>query len=231
MQKSFVAIIPARGGSKRLPRKNILNLAGKPLLQWSIDAGINSEYISEVVVSSDDEAILSAARAGGITAIKRPAELALDTSSSYEAVRHTLENIKQYDYLVLLQPTSPLRTAQHIDTAISLLLNNQHNAVISVCEAQHPPHWSNVLPKDNSLENFLDKELLNKRSQDLQKYHRLNGAIYICDCKMFLAEKSFFLKEKTFAYIMDSMDSIDIDTALDFKIAELLMNSRNKILD
>jgi CMP-N,N'-diacetyllegionaminic acid synthase len=120
-EKSFLAIIPARGGSKRLPNKNILNLAGKPLIEWSIDAALKSKYIDKVVVSSDDENILKIAK-DKCDIIKRPKELATDTASSIDVIKHVLDNLeKKYDYIVLLQPTSPLRNEKHIDEAIEFL--------------------------------------------------------------------------------------------------------------
>jgi CMP-N-acetylneuraminic acid synthetase len=220
--KSFLAIIPARGGSKRLPRKNILNLAGKPLIAWSIEAGLNSEYIDKVIVTSDDDEILEISRKFGADIIKRPDELASDTATTFDAIKHTVENLKKYDYIVLLQPTSPLRNEKHIDDAIELLESKKADAIISVCEMDHSPLWSNILPEDLSMKNFLREEVLNKRSQDLEKYYRLNGAIYICKTEKLLEEESFFLKNNIFAYIMDRNSSIDIDEEIDFKIAEVL---------
>jgi CMP-N,N'-diacetyllegionaminic acid synthase len=222
--KTFLAIIPARGGSKRLPRKNVLDLCGKPLIAWSIEAGLNCKYIDKVVVSSDDDEILAIAKRYGAETIKRPDELASDTAITFDAVKHTIENVEKYDYVVLLQPTSPLREEKHIVEAIELLESKNANAVISVCEMDHNPLWSNTLPKDGNMSRFLRDEVLNKRSQDLEKYYRLNGAIYICKTDKLLKEKSFMLKERIFAYIVDRESSIDIDEEIDFKIAEIFKN-------
>jgi CMP-N-acetylneuraminic acid synthetase len=223
--KTFLAIIPARGGSKRLPRKNILNLAGKPLIGWSIEAGLKSRYIDKTVVTSDDDEILNIAKQFGSNVLKRPDELASDTASSFDAIEHAIkQTVKQYDYTILLQPTSPLRDDKHIDEAIELLIQKNADAVISVCKMDHNPLWSNTLDKTLSMENFLPENILNKRSQDLQTYYRLNGAIYICKTDKLLEEKSFFLKENIFAYIMDRNSSIDIDEEIDFKIAEVLIS-------
>jgi len=120
-QRKFLAIIPARGGSKRLPRKNVLNLNFKPLIAYSIEAGIGSKYVDDLVVSSDNEEILNISKALGADTIVRPNYLASDTATTFDAIRHALENISGYDYIVLLQPTSPLRTSKHIDEAIELL--------------------------------------------------------------------------------------------------------------
>jgi CMP-N,N'-diacetyllegionaminic acid synthase len=222
--KSFLAIIPARGGSKRLPRKNILNLAGKPLIAWSIEAGLNSEYIDKVVVSSDDDEILNISKKFGADIIKRPNELASDTATTFDTIKHTIDNLEKYDYIVLLQATSPLRNEKHIDEAIELLENKKADAVISVCEMDHSPLWSNILPEDLSMKNFLREEVLNKRSQDLEKYYRINGAIYICKTEKLLENKGFFIKENIFSYIMDRSSSIDIDEKIDFEFAVFIAN-------
>ncbi|MGJ0359088.1 cytidylyltransferase domain-containing protein [Aliarcobacter cryaerophilus] len=220
MNKTFLAIIPARGGSKRLPRKNILDLCGKPLISWSIEAALKSKYVSKVVVSSDDEEILNISSNFGADIIKRPYELANDTATTFDAIKHTINNLEKYDYIVLLQPTSPLRNEKHIDEAIELLEEKQADAIVSVCEMDHSPLWSNTLPKDGNMRGFLREEILNKRSQDLEKYYRLNGAIYICKTDKLLENKSFFLKDNIFAYIMDRKSSIDIDEEIDFLFAE-----------
>lgn len=220
--KSFLAIIPARGGSKRLPRKNVLDLCGKPLIAWSIEAALKSKYIHKVVVSSDDDEILYISKKYGAETISRPNELANDTATTFDAIKHTIDNIEKYDYIVLLQPTSPLRDSKHIDEAIELFQNKNADAVISVCEMEHSPLWSNTLDDSLSMKYFLRNEILNKRSQDLEKYYRLNGAIYICKTDKLLEEKSFMLNENIFAYKMDRKSSIDIDEEIDFKIANYI---------
>ncbi|WP_428024993.1 cytidylyltransferase domain-containing protein [Arcobacter sp.] len=221
-KKKFLAVIPARGGSKRLPKKNILDLAGKPLIAWSIEAGLRSKYIDDVIVTSDCDDILKISKEYGAKTLKRPQELAQDTTTTFDTIMHTLQNTEQYDFIVLLQPTSPLRTEVHIDEAIELLDRKNAEAVISICEMAHSPLWSNTLPVDDSMENFINEEIKNTRSQDLPKYFRLNGAIYICRIENFLREKSFFIKKNIFGYKMDQNNSIDIDTKLDFEIAKVL---------
>ena len=224
--KTFLAIIPARGGSKRLPRKNVLDLCGKPLIAWSIEAGLKSQYIDAVVVTSDDAEILDISKKYKAETIERPDELASDISTTFDAIKHTIENCEQYDYIVLLQPTSPLRDEKHIDEAIELLKSKNADAVVSVCEMDHSPLWSNTLDDSLSMKGFLKDEVLNKRSQDLEKYYRLNGAIYICKTDKLLEEESFFLKESIFAYDMNRESSIDIDEKIDFKIAEIIMGNK-----
>ena len=224
--KTFLAVIPARGGSKRLLKKNILPLAGKPLIAWSIEAAKKSKYIDDIVVTSDDDAILSIAQSYALKSIKRPDELASDTTSSIDVIKHTLEIFSEYDYIILLQPTSPLREAKHIDEAIELLIQKDANAVISVCEAEHSPLWSNTLDEDRSMVDFLDQKLLNLRSQELKKYYRLNGAIYIAESEKLIRENTFFLKKNIYAYIMQQKESVDIDTQLDFDFATFLMQGK-----
>ncbi|MDC1038373.1 acylneuraminate cytidylyltransferase family protein, partial [Candidatus Marinimicrobia bacterium] len=202
--KSILAVIPARRNSKRLPNKNILILVGKPLIAWSIEAGLKSKYIDKVVVSSDSNEILDISKKNGANIVKRPSELASDFAISFDAIKHTIDILdEKFDFVILLQPTSPLRKSEHIDEALELLINKKGYAVISVCETDHSPLWANKLSKDVSMVGFLKDETLNKRSQDLETYYRLNGAIYICKSEKLLEEKSFFLKENIYAYKMD----------------------------
>ena len=224
--KSFLAIIPARGGSKRLPRKNILDLNGKPMIAYSIEAGLKSKYIDKVVVTSDDNEILNISEKYGADIISRPNYLASDTATSFDAIKHTLENIEKYDYIILLQPTSPLRTSKQINEAIELLDKKGADAIVSVSEMEHSPLWSNTLDDNLSMKNFLKDEILNKRSQDLDTYYRLNGAIYICKVDILLEQKSFFLKDNIFAYVMDRGNSIDIDEKIDFDFVSLLLKEK-----
>ena len=224
VSKTFLAIIPARGGSKRLPRKNVLNLSGKPLIAWSIEAALQSSYINKVIVSSDDGEIISISEALGASIIERPAKLASDTASTFETIKHAIENFEVYDYVVLLQATSPLRNVQHINEAIALLNSKNADAIISVCETNHSPIWSNTLPDNGSMAGFIEDELRNKRSQDLGIYYRLNGAIYICKTEKFLLEKSFFLKENIFAYVMDKKSSVDIDDKIDLDLCRCYLS-------
>lgn len=223
--KTFLGIIPARGGSKRLPKKNVLNLKGKPLISWSIEAGLRSRYIDKLVVSSEDEEILSIAAEHEVETLIRPDELADDKTSSFDTIKHTLDNSKEYDYIVLLQATSPLRNQTHIDKAIELLEEKNADAIVSVRETDHNPLWSNTIDDSLSMKGFLQDHVSNKRSQDLEKYYELNGAIYICKVSKLLKEKGFFLKDNIYAFKMDRKSSIDIDEKIDLKIAEALLEN------
>lgn len=227
--KSFLAIIPARGGSKRLPRKNILSVAGKPLITWTIEAGLNSSYIDKVVVTSDDDEILDTAKLLGCEIIKRPKELATDIATSFDAIKHAMDSLGKYDYIVLLQPTSPLRNKKHVDESIELMGKKKADAVISVAELEHSPLWSNTLPLDGSMNSFIREEMKNSRSQDLEKYYRLNGAIYISQWDRLMNEKTFLLKDNVFAYVMAISSSIDIDEKFDLEVAALTLEKQKSL--
>ena len=226
--KTFLAIIPARGGSKRLPRKNVLDLNGKPLIAYSIEAGLDSSYIDKVVVTSDDDEILTISKKYGAVTINRPDELASDAATTFDAIKHAVDNYEKYDYIVLLQPTSPLRDGDHIDKAIELLESKNADAIVSVCKMDHSPLWSNTINDSLSMTGFLKDEVLNKRSQDLEIYYRLNGAIYICNTDRLLEERTFFLQEKSKAFKMDRESSIDIDEEADYLLAKFIMKKNTK---
>lgn len=228
--RSVLAIIPARGGSKRLPNKNTRCLNGKPLIAYSIEAALTSKYVDAVVVSTDSGEIRRIAEAAGAEApFLRPDELASDTSGTLPVVAHAIEYYRQslqktFDIVLLLQPTSPLRTTVDIDCAAELFMTKSADAVISVCPAEHSPLWCNTLPDDLSLTGFLPNSVLNRRSQDLPTYYRINGAIYLCVVERLLKEQTFFICNNAYAYIMEQERSIDIDTLLDFQYCELLLS-------
>lgn len=229
-KSKVLAIIPARKGSKRLPNKNKLKLNGKPLISWTIESAMKSIYIDEIAISTDDEDIIEIAKSYKINVpFLRPEELSSDKASTMDVVFHTIENYKSigrcYDIIILLQPTSPLRTSLDIDNSFKLL-SKDTKAIISVCELDHSPLWSNVLPSDNSMEFFLKEDIKGLRSQDLPQYYRLNGAIYISTINYLETNRSFFGNQSK-AYIMSSNNSIDIDTKLDFELCKLIMNENN----
>jgi CMP-N-acetylneuraminic acid synthetase len=225
----YLAIIPARGGSKRLPRKNILLLQNKPLIYWSIDAALKTQYINEVIVTTDDIEIAEISKKyGAKVPFIRPNELANDTADSVSVVLHVIEYYKsqsvKIENIILLQPTSPLRTSEDISLAIELFEQKNADSIISVCPTEHSPLWCNTLPEDLSMDNFINPKYKNTRSQDLPIYYRLNGAIYIIKSNILEKEKSFNTSKNSYSYIMSNEKSIDIDTKLDFIIAEQIMN-------
>ncbi len=224
--KKILAVITARAGSKRLPNKNILDLAGKPLIAWTIDEAKKSKYIDKLIVSTDSEEIRRISEQyGAKVPFLRPEELSNDTADSISVIKHAINFFnKEYDYVLLLQPTSPLRTVEDIDVPIEML-NKETKAVVSVCETEHSPLWSNTLPEGLSMTNFIRPEIKNKRSQDLPKYYRLNGAIYIADINYFY-QNNGFIGDRTKAYIMSQQSSVDIDTDLDFELASLILRKK-----
>jgi len=223
--KKFLALIPARSGSKRLKDKNILLLRGKPLIAYTIESAIKSGVFDKIIVSTDSSKIAEiAGKYGAEVPFIRPKELATDETSAVDVILHALQFLnnrgEKYDYFALLQPTSPLRTAEDILNAVNLLFEKNANSVVSVCEIEHSPLWMNTLPNDLSLEGFIREK--RKRRQDLPRFYRLNGAIYLASVGYFLREKDWF-KEKSYAYIMPRERSVDIDDYVDFKLAEVLI--------
>ena len=231
--KNILALIPARGCSKGLPRKNIRPLLGKPLIAWTIKQALASKYLDRVVVSTDDKEIAEISKKyGAEVPFIRPKELAEDNAKGIDVVLHAIDWLKkgdrrkQYDLMMLLQPTSPLRATEDIDKAIELLFLKKAKVIVSVCEVDHHPFWANTLPKDGCMKNFIRQEIMNKNRQELPIFHRLNGAIYLAYCD-YLRQCRNFIGKETFAYIMSREMSIDIDNEMDLKLAEILMKLRN----
>jgi CMP-N,N'-diacetyllegionaminic acid synthase len=228
---TFLGIIPARGGSKRLPNKNIKKLINKPLIAYTIEAAKDCPYIDELMVTTDSMKIKKIAEKYGVNVpFLRPKHLATDTASSFDTVKHTINFYKyklnrKFDYFILLQPTSPLRTTKNIDAAMHFLFEKKADAVISISKMEHNPLKSNTVPKNLSLKNFQPDHVKNKRMQDLETYYRENGAIYILNIDRFLREKTYFIKDNIFGYIMKQRHSIDIDTKLDFLFAETIIKN------
>ena len=226
--KSIMAVITARGGSKGVPRKNIRDLSGKPLIAWTIEAAKNSGYIDRIIVSTEDTEIRDISlKYGAEVPFLRPKELAEDNSSSVDTVLHVIEKLeKDYnytpDYILLLQPTSPLRNEVHIDDSIEALLEkgSEFDSLISVTELERPVYWNRMIGVCGELKKFLEYDKgSHYRRQDFQKVFRHNGAIYLIETKAFKEMKSFET-ENTFAYVMDRVSSVDIDTEDDFRLAE-----------
>lgn len=219
-----LAIIPARAGSKRVKNKNIRELGGKPLITWSIEAAKESKYIDHIYVSTDSEKIQEFASKNNVDSKPlRSVELASDTASSVDVVVEAINLKSGYDLIVLLQPTSPLRKANHIDEALELYCKKKANSVISVCESEAHPSWCAPIGENLSLEKLV-KNVQAKRSQDLEKTYRLNGAIYIKDIESFKSDRSLLAMENSFAYIMSKSSSVDIDTEEDFRLADILIS-------
>lgn len=230
--KNILAIIPARGGSKGVPKKNIKKLNGVPLIAHTLQEAEKSKYLGRIVVSTDDEEIADVARNfHGEVPCLRPAELSTDTATTVDCILHMVNYLKETegympDYICLLQCTSPLRTCEDMDGAIEKLLTSEFDGIISVCEAEANPYWTNVFEKDK-LKYFIEEGKNITRRQDLPEIYRYNGAIYMIKTDVFIKEKAFETDNIT-GYVMSNDNSVDIDTLTDFKIAEILMKEREK---
>ncbi len=222
-----IAIIPARSGSKGLVHKNIKLLGDKPLIAYTIEAALQSQEFDEVLVSTDSEEYAQIAREYGASVpFLRSNDLASDQASSWDVVKEVINwyqaHGQNYETVCLLQPTSPLRTAYHIQEAYHLFEEKKASSVISVCEVDHSPLWSNVLPANFSLANFIEPSVYQKNRQKLETYYRLNGALYIVDVTYLMANGNLY-GDGSFAYPMSKEASVDIDDAFDFEIAELYL--------
>lgn len=230
MNSNVVTIIPARGGSKGIPRKNVRLLCGKPLIAYTIEAARSSKLIDRVVVSTEDEEIAEVSKRYGAEVIRRPLELARDDSPSLLVYQHVIRHLeKTEDYrpeiIVILQPTSPLRIVEDIDRAVEGFVKAKYDSIVSVCEVEHPPHWMYTLAGNRLKPVIKDQENVTQR-QDAPKVYRLNGAVYVTSREIIMKENRL-LGRNTRAHIMPLERSIDIDTELDFKLADLLMRERN----
>ncbi len=227
MNEEYLAIVTARMGSKRLPGKNIRNFCGKPLFVWSILAGLECPKVARVLVSTDSEEYQQIAiGVGAECSCLRPSELAADDTSSADVVSEMLERlgeqVSDYRGVVLLQPTSPLRTVEDISSAITLFEMRKAPAVVSVSLSECPPAWLGKLPSNLVLDEFISSRSSGLRSQDLGEWYRLNGAVYVVNTQVFLSEHTF-MPPGTVGYVMPRERSIDVDTEFDFRLAELLM--------
>lgn len=226
----FLAVIPARGGSKGIPGKNIIDLAGKPLIAWTIEAAQQSDYALDVLVSTDDEAIAQVAAAyGAATPYRRPAALASDTARTLDAVLHGLhwceQQGKAYEAVMILQPTSPLRTTHHIQQAIEQWLTVASQPLVSVCEPSHPPYLLFAQRSDASWQRLVDLPAGGRRQDMQQRFAQLNGAIYIQSVSRLRQGYGFFEEGNTQFFFMPAHSSIDIDTPLDLALARILLHS------
>ncbi len=221
----MLAVIPARRGSKGLRDKNLRELAGRPLVAWTLEAARAARSLDRIVLSSEDEEILAIGRELGAEAIPRPAALARDRTRAIEVVHHILRGPGAgYDYVALLQPTSPLRKASDIDGAVELCLGSGAPACVSVCPVAKSPNWIFSLATEGRMEPLLPLPQGRSRRQDLPAYYELNGAVYVARCD-WLLERDSFLSPETLAYVMPRSRSIDIDGAEDLAVAELLMQT------
>lgn len=228
-----LAVIPARSGSKGLKDKNIKLLAGKPMVAYAIEAAREAGIFDCVHVSTDSEKYRQIAQGHGADVpFLRSDELSGDGAGSWDVVRWTLERYRElgqeFQRVTLLQPTSPLRRAEDIRGALALMEERRAEAVVSVCEMDHSPLWSNVLPEDGCMDGFLPLDLADAR-QELATYYRVNGAIYMVNVPLLRQEPIRLYGEKTYAYRMSRERSVDIDNALDFAMAETIMGREGSV--
>lgn len=213
--KRILGVITARGGSKGIPRKNVIDVGGKPLIGWTIDTAKESKLLDRVVLSSDDDEIIRVATALGCEApFKRSADLSGDAASSADVVIDCLQRIPGYDYVVLLQPTSPLRRVDDIDAAIRMCVDSDAPSCVSVCEAEESPYWMYKVMPDGVMESLLGDNYL--RRQDLPPVYVLNGAVYVLRAEWFRCSQRFVSNE-TVAYPMPRSRSVDVDSLDDLE--------------
>ena len=226
---SIVALVTARGGSKSVPRKNVLPLGDKPLIAWTIEAAKKSSILDRVILSTDDEEIAAVGQAWGAEVpFMRPADLAQDNSNHISVVLHALDWLEAHqqlpEYLLLLQPTSPFRTAEDIQQGIALAQQHQAEAVVGVCEAENHPFWVKRLTENGTLTTFVESDLAYLRRQELPPAYVINGAFYLNRVTS-LRETRTFTPPGTYPFIMSREHSLDIDTPWDFYLAKLILQN------
>ncbi len=227
----IVGLITARGGSKGLPHKNILSLAGKPLITWTVEAALNCKSINRLIVSTDDYEIADVARqAGAEVPFMRPAELAQDGSDHLSVVSHAIQWLDHHDsakadYVLLLQPTSPLRSTSDLNTAITMATQQDAVAVVSVSLMNQHPYYAQVIQNDGTLAEFMSTDQAYSQRQELPQVYAPNGAIYLNKRESLLQDRTF-VPRKTLAYVMPPERSLDIDTAWDFYLADLILKDK-----
>lgn len=217
-----IAIVPARGGSKGIPKKNIKMLIDKPLIAWTISEAKKAKYIDRLIVSTDNEEIADISRQWGAEVpFLRPAELAKDETPGIEPILHALEKFPDYEYVIVLQPTTPLRQVKDIDAAIELCVTNKSKFCVSVTESKIVPEWMFNINENGNLNALIDDDIPYQR-QKAKKTYMLNGAIYIGKREELFKTRSFITPE-TIAYVMPQERSVDIDDMSDFKWTEFLL--------
>ena len=226
-KKTIIGIIPARGGSKGIPNKNIMILGGKPLIAWTIEEAKKSKYFDRLILSSDSEQIIRVAnRFGCETPFVRPTELAQDNTSGMAPVFHALDVLSEkYDYVVLLQPTSPLRKREDIDECIERCIDLNWPACITVTEAQKSPYWMYYLEDgDDRMIPVIKMEKRIGSRQELPKMYMVNGAVYVANIEWLMKRKDF-ITDETHCFIMPAERSVDIDNDIDLKFADFLIKN------
>ena len=229
--KKILAVIPARGGSKGVPRKNIINVDGYPLIKYTIDCGKYSKYLDRVIVSTEDLLIKKVAEGnGGVVPFLRPQELAEDTSKTIDCIVHAVDTLKsmgeEYDYVVILQNTVPLRKSWHVDEAIEKIIDSNETSLVSISEVEEHPILMRTLNEDETVKNLLHMNSTMRR-QDFPKFYKVDGAIYIQKIdENFNLETS--LNDGKLGYIMEKKYTTDIDNYIDIKIVEYYLEKERE---
>ncbi|MBL4785176.1 MAG: acylneuraminate cytidylyltransferase family protein [Cohaesibacteraceae bacterium] len=219
----ILAVITARGGSKELPHKNIYPLDNKPLIAWTIDAALNARLVTRVIVSTDDQEIATISKTyGADIPFIRPLHLATDEASSLDVLVHAARQCPGYDYVVLLQPTSPLRTSLDIDQTIELCTRHGAHSSTSVCETEKPPNKMYYLDAYGDMNKIINDDGVQKRRQELPHCFALNGATYVIQTKRLLDGQEL-VTQNTKAFIMPKSRSIDIDDLFDIRLTETII--------
>jgi len=222
----FLGVVPARGGSKGIPRKNLVELGGKPLVQHSIDAGLASERLDAVVLSSDDPEIIDVGARLGCAVVVRPAPLSTDDASTLDAVLHAIGYVERElelrpESVVLLQPTSPFRTSSDVDGAIAAFERSEADTLASVVPVlQHPCDCVHVV--EGRLERAVPLPRVNARRQDLPEFHYIDGAIYIARVE-YLRTVGVFVDERTATFVLEQSHGVEIDDAHQLDVARGLL--------
>jgi CMP-N,N'-diacetyllegionaminic acid synthase len=228
-----LAVIPARGGSKSIPNKNIKIVAGKPLIAWTILETLASPNVDRLIVSTDSPTIAQVGREyGAEVPFLRPVELAQDDTPGIAPILHAARWLRQNegyepDYVLCLQPTSPFRTSEDIDSAIALAQEKEADSVISVTPVKHHPNWMKHLDDAGKLVDYVPRGHAVTKRQDLSPLYALNGAIYLIRFQALLQQGTFFV-DNTYGYVMPPERSLDIDTPWDLHLAELIIKEPGK---
>jgi len=226
MAVSVLALIPARGGSKGIQRKNIKLLACKPLIEWTIDAAKQANCVDRIVVTTDDEEIAAVARSlGAEVPFMRPAELATDETPGIKPVLHAIEQLPNYEWILLLQPTSPLRTHADIEAIWQLCQSSAAPSAVSITEVSKHPYWIYKQDEQGCLLPFISGRPDITRRQDLPAAYALNGALYLAKTEWLLHQGSFVGPE-TVGYVMPPERSADLDTEQDWRWVEFLIGQK-----
>ena len=230
MNSKILAIIPARGGSKSVPKKNLVKVGGKSLLRWTIEASLRSKYICKTVVSSEDETILKISKKYGAETVVRPEKYSRDDTSMVSVVKDCLKQLiikkENFDIVVILQPTSPLRNTNDIDSAFKIFFQKKATALISGYEPEKSPYKAFRVTKSGLLHGLVNNKTPFKNRQLLSPAFYPNGAIYMIFVKEFLKENNF-LTSKTIPFTMSIEKSIDIDSLEDVKKIDLILRNDN----